>query len=155
VIPHELLQDESDRASRLSALDELFAGQPVSARADAEAEIQAETESALIAVSEQTVLSSSSTMYRHHPSGIDRWFSSHHARSAPAGSGCDTRVLLDDGGPIEPIPAPQLIPPLLADGQPSTLPDDVADAVRRALSAIETATKTIGPAPKGFVRSRH
>jgi hypothetical protein len=48
------------------------------------------------------------------------------------------------------VEPPSLIPAL----EPDVPPADVEVALQRALSATESATKTIGPAPKGFVRTR-
>jgi hypothetical protein len=147
-IPPELLPVPSD-GTQLENLDELFTGQPQAVRDPVEAVIQAETEKALMEIADRDVDTFESMMYRHHPSGIDRWFSSQHARSAGLEQNCTTEIVVDDGDAIEPAPEPELIPSL----EPDEVPENVADAVRRTMSAIETATKTIGPAPKGFVRA--
>ena len=148
-IPGELLPDEG---SILPVdLDALFAGQPTSSREAVEEVIQIETERTLLEISDEPVLSMDSTMYRHHPSGVDRWFSSQHARGGAADPSCETKVVIEAGETIVLIPPPQMIPQMVRE----TVSDDIAEAVRRAVSATDTATKTIGAAPKGFVRPPH
>jgi len=149
-IPSELLPDDDSIRHALADLDALFAGQPAWAREAVEAAIQVETERTLMEICDQQVISSDSTMYRHHVSGIDRWFSSQHARGTTDIPSCETKVVIGEGDVIELIPPPQTIPPMVRE----TISGDVGEAVRRAVSAIDTATKTIGPAPKGFVRQQ-
>jgi len=149
-IPSELLPDDDSIRHALTDLDALFAGQPAWAREAVEAAIQVETERTLMEICDQQVISSDSTMYRHHVSGIDRWFSSQHARGTTDIPSCETKVVIGEGDVIELIPPPQTIPPMVRE----TISGDVGEAVRRAVSAIDTATKTIGPAPKGFVRQQ-
>lgn len=146
-IPGELIDAAGPGA--LDDLDALFAGQDPSEHSLAEGIIQADTERALLEIAEEPVLAQESTMYRHHRSGIDRWFSSQYARGTVEGS-CGTEIADDGGPPVAAAEPPSLIPPM----QPDLPPTDVEDALQRALSATESATKTIGPAPKGFVRTR-
>jgi hypothetical protein len=146
-IPAELLPDEGSILRALADLDALFAGQPAWAREAVEEVIQLETERTLTEICDQPVVSLDSTMYRHHPSGIDRWFSSQHARGG-ATEACETKVVVGERDAIAVIPPPQTIPPMVRE----SISGDVGEAVRRAVSAIETATKTIGAAPKGYVR---
>ena len=147
-IPAELLPDDDSILRALADLDSLFAGQPAWAREQVEAVVQAETERTLLQISDEPVLSLDSTMYRHHPSGIDRWFSSQHARGGGETPACETKVVIGEGETIAPVPPPQMIPPMARE----TISGDVSEAVRRAVSAIDTATKAIGAAPQGFVR---
>jgi len=149
-IPAELLPDDELILRALADLDALFAGQPAWAREGVEEVIQAETERTLMEICDQPVVSLDSTMYRHHPSGIDRWFSSQHARGPAPTAACETKVVVGDRDQIAVIPPPQTIPPMVRE----TVSSDVGEAVRRAVTAIETATKTIGPAPKGYVRQQ-
>ena len=149
-IPAELLPDDDSGRRALADLDALFAGQPASAREAVEEIVQAETERTLMEICDEPVLSTDSTMYRHHPTGIDRWFSSQHARGTAATSPCETKVVVGEDDAIEVIPPPQTIPPMVRE----TISGDVGEAVRRAVSAIEMATKTIGAAPKGYVRQQ-
>jgi hypothetical protein len=148
VIPDELLPADGTIGQGLGDLDAFFAGHPPSAREGAEEVVQVVTERTLLEISEQAVLAVESTMYRHHPSGVDRWFSSQHARGGAAGRACDTQIVIQPGDVVAQVPPPQMIPQMVRE----TISTDVADVVRRAVSAIEAATKTIGPAPEGFVR---
>ncbi|MEO7354201.1 MAG: hypothetical protein ABIZ70_07625 [Gemmatimonadales bacterium] len=147
-IPAELLPDESSILSALADLDALFAGQPASARESIEEVIQLETERTLMEICDQPVISLDSTMYRHHPSGIDRWFSSQHARGGTAPPACEAKIVIGAGETIALIPPPEVIPPMVRE----TISGDVGEAVRRAVTAIETATKKISAAPHGYVR---
>src|SRR4051812_37038109 len=152
-IPAELLPDDDSILRALADLDALFAGQPAWARENVERVIQAETERALMTICDLQVLSLNSTMYRHHVSGIDRWFSSQHARGVAPAPSCETKVVVGEHETIALVPPPQTIPPMVRETTSGEVAD-VGEAVRRAVSAIDTATKTIGPAPKGFVRKQ-
>lgn len=148
-IPAELLPNDDSILSALADLDALFAGQPASSRVAVEEVVQTETERTLMEICDEPVITLDSTMYRHHPSGIDRWFSSQHARGGAAPTAtCETKVVVGQHEEIVVVPPPQPIPPMVRE----TASTDVSEAVRRAVSAIDAATKTIGAAPKGFVR---
>ena len=152
VISPDLLPPDSPNTANLDAV---FSVDPMNMREHVEAVIQLDTEKVLLEIAAETVLSFQTTMYRHHPSKVDRWFSSQHARSQAVADGCATDAgLVDTTRQVEPTPAPDhLIPPLRTDESATFVPDDVADAVRRAVDAIETATQTLGQVPKGFVRA--